>query len=50
MFDWTDEFITQAQQSFPNLKYYIAQCFDMGDHEQCIEFLFALNYDNRRDV
>jgi len=50
MYDWTDTFITQAIMSFPNLKNYIMQCIDMGDTEQMINLLWALEFDGRKDV
>lgn len=50
MFDWTDDFIIKACLSFPNLKNYIMQAFDLGDGEQCIDMLFAIEHQNRRDL
>lgn len=50
MYDWLDDFVIQACQSFPNLRYYIMQCADMGDTEQLMEFLLALSYENRKDT
>lgn len=50
MKDWTDDFVRQACLSFPNLKNYIMQCFDMGDIEQCMNLLMALEFDGRKDV
>lgn len=50
MYDWTDDFRIQAGQSFPNLRFYIEQCMDMGDVDQLMEFLMALQFDNRQDA
>ena len=50
MYDWWDDFIEQAILSFPSLKYYIMQCDDMGDTEQMINLLWALEFDGRKDV
>lgn len=50
MFDWTDDFVLQAIMTYPHLRYYIMQSVDLGDTEQLLEFLLALNFENRKDV
>jgi hypothetical protein len=42
MYDWQDDFVIQACLSFPSLRYYIAQCADLGDIDQAIELMFGL--------
>jgi hypothetical protein len=46
MYDWTDDFLTQAIMSYPSLRYYLMQAVDMGDYEPMFNFLLSFEGGN----
>lgn len=45
MYDWLDDVRYNLILTYPSLRNFIDQAIDMGDHEQLLNFLMALESD-----